>query len=106
MFDCIDGVSLIQSTFLHFKGIGRITEKKLWGKGIKNWDQLEYYDSGGQMSLFENTPKIPIIREIEESRQALFKKDIDFFAKRLYSTTIPENAVIIWKNRVESQSRS
>lgn len=31
---------MLQNTFIHLDGIGPATEKKLWRKGIKSWDDL------------------------------------------------------------------
>ena len=77
--------NILPSTFIHFKGIGKIKEYEFWRNGITNWNDLEKYIEGYQLSLFNDNYKNPLLQEIDTSRNALLENNSDYFSSKLPS---------------------
>lgn len=76
-------LTILESTFRHFRGISARRELELWRKGVTTWDQLRQHFSP-QRSLFgDKNSRAPISRQIEESRDAFDKRDIAYFSRHL-----------------------
>lgn len=67
---------MLTNTFLHIPGIGEKTEKRLWDKGIFDWDRIE----GAGLTPAK---MITVSQWVENSRIHLGKKDHAFFSDRL-----------------------
>jgi uncharacterized protein YprB with RNaseH-like and TPR domain/predicted nuclease with RNAse H fold len=70
----------LRSTFLHVPGVGPVTEKMFWGKGIRNWS--DFIEKRGQIGISRNTAS-RVEKWIRRSERALEKKDALFFSTRL-----------------------
>lgn len=71
---------MLNSTFQHLKGIGKKKEYQLWISGINSWQDFED-GKGIQLSIFGNDKEFDSI--LSESKIALKKGKMDFFAKTL-----------------------
>jgi uncharacterized protein YprB with RNaseH-like and TPR domain len=70
---------MLQQTFIHIPGIGKLTELDLWEHGIRSWDDADRFEKrfgavGGrlQKKLDEYIPR---------SREAIRRKDAAFFER-------------------------
>lgn len=71
---------MLDKTYIHIPGIGRTTEQRIWGCGIKSWsDFLKNHD----LVRLPRTKKRLLFSEIEESIEKLDSGDHVFFARRL-----------------------
>lgn len=70
--------NILESTFLHIRGITENKEKFLWDSGIVNLYQLKEKYFGCQMSLFED-----VYNPTEETEKALHRNEIGFFLNKL-----------------------
>lgn len=75
---------MLRHTFLHLPGIGKITEQKLWDRGVLDWDDLEVL-SPRQLQLFKDE-KYRTRSPLEISKDALAVEDAEFFSDRLPSS--------------------
>lgn len=71
---------MLGSSFIHAKGVGAATERALWRKGAHDWEAfLRLHETGrlggGRMER--------IARVVEDSRGALERGAVEFFAERL-----------------------
>lgn len=73
---------MLESTFIHLPGIGAKKERALWEQGIRTWDDLERA-SFRQADLFRPREAGSVPALLAESRAALARGDMDFFARRL-----------------------
>jgi uncharacterized protein YprB with RNaseH-like and TPR domain len=73
---------MLQHTFLHADGVGPATERKLWSAGIHTWDIFLAMHREDKIP-FRNLKRLAPI--VEESRVALQRQDVGFFAGRLKS---------------------
>lgn len=73
---------MLESTFIHLPGIGAKKERALWEQGIRTWDDLERA-SFHQPDLFRSREAGSVPALLAESRAALARGDMDFFARRL-----------------------
>lgn len=72
---------MLQNTFCHIPGITINSEKILWDHGIKHWDDfLQKYE---QLQCIPKTKLIKIKNELPHSREALARKDINYFKNAL-----------------------
>jgi len=74
--------AMLEHTFIHARGVGRKTERRLWNSGARSWDAfLDLHDSGtlGDSRFYRIAP------QVHESRRALRRRDIEFFSQRLPS---------------------
>lgn len=73
---------MLVHTFIHLPGIGGAKEQALWNAGIHTWDDLEDVLSA-QHPLFPENKENRILDTLKLSREALARRDYDFFAERL-----------------------
>ena len=73
---------MLNSTFIHFKGIGAKTEQDLWRSGVCTWEAFET-KYGVQLSMFDMTETGDAITEVLKSKSALDSGDADYFARQL-----------------------
>lgn len=67
---------MLERTFCHMAGIGELTERRLWERGVLTWEDLARCgDGGGHRTLWRG--------EAEESRERLGAGDADYFGERL-----------------------
>ena len=86
---------------MHLPRIGAATEQGLWARGIITWDELEaYYER--EPALFPDFTRDRRVDVLRESRDALSRTDVDYFAKRLPSrehyriaATFPNDTVFL-----------
>lgn len=72
---------MLKSTFQHIKGIGKKTERELWSKGLRTWDDYEKLKPR-QYSLFnDSSPEENSF--LYKSWLAYKKGDLSFFSKTL-----------------------
>ena len=69
---------MLEHSFRHLKGIGPKKERELWNSGIFSWDDFDLKQQR-QLAIFDNQGE----SILNSSRQALQKKDIDFFCNAL-----------------------
>jgi hypothetical protein len=73
---------MLRNTFLHIPGIGKITEKRLWKKGIRDWDAAYNVSTSSDFGIrLRNL----LAHYIPQSKEALRKKDFTFFNRLLKS---------------------
>lgn len=74
---------MLRSSFIHVPGVGSKTERMLWAHGVRSWEDFEVF-----------RPKLPLAEDkkdriavhLQESRAALERHDISFFAKAIPPT--------------------
>ena len=73
---------MLYHTFLHLPGVGRVTERRLWERGVTTWDEYERaFRTQGE--LF---PRLRSAQStLDASRAALVASDASFFTERLPS---------------------
>ncbi len=71
---------MLTATFLHCQGVGEVTERDLWGSGVRSWsDFLERSEHG-----LPPRARSPLIREhVAESAERLAARDGAWFARML-----------------------
>jgi uncharacterized protein len=72
--------SLLEATFIHAQGIGRVTEKRLWDAGILTWQD---YLAANQTLPLTSTQKSLLTPTVEESIARLEEEDFAWFRERL-----------------------
>ncbi|HEY5958193.1 MAG TPA: ribonuclease H-like domain-containing protein, partial [Polyangiaceae bacterium] len=73
---------MLQHTFIHADGVGPATERKLWAAGIHTWDDFLERHREDKIP-FRNLKRLEPI--VAESRLALDRRDVGYFAGRLKS---------------------
>jgi uncharacterized protein YprB with RNaseH-like and TPR domain len=63
----------VENSFVPVRGVGEKTEMRLWQKGITDWERFESSDALG------DERRDRVLAFVEESRDALERKDPDFF---------------------------
>jgi uncharacterized protein YprB with RNaseH-like and TPR domain len=72
--------SLLRTTFQHLSGIGRVTERRLWERGIRDWKDLKAIS---RIPGISEKRIQAFIEELERSELALSTGDVSYFAKNL-----------------------
>lgn len=73
--------SLLESTFIHARGVGRTTELKLWEAGAKTWkDYLSRPETDWPLSPMQ---RAMVTETVEESIDRLDNEDFAWFAELL-----------------------
>ncbi len=73
--------SMLESTFIHAKGIGRNTELRLWEAGARNWQEyLEADEESWPLSALQRTM---LTETVQESVDRLQDEDFAWFAEAL-----------------------
>ncbi len=71
---------MLRTTFLHFSGIGPVTEAELWRAGARDWNDL----LGRSAELGLGAPRFAqLSREVAQSERALAERDARYFGRRL-----------------------
>lgn len=71
---------MLRNTFIHIPGIGKITEKDLWAKGLRDWDSAYKASISTELSIrLRNL----LAHYIPQSKQALDQKKFPFFDRLL-----------------------
>src|SRR5437588_7890305 len=69
---------MLERTFVHIPGIGPRTERSLWKRGIRNWEDVE-------QECFPEVVRAALRRKLQEyipkSREAFKRKDAAFFER-------------------------
>lgn len=73
---------MLRSTFLHIPGIGKTIERRLWTKGIRDWDSVHRVSTSSDFGV--NLRNL-LAHYIPQSNEALSKKDFTFFNRLLKS---------------------
>src|SRR5579863_7061318 len=70
---------MLQQTFIHIPGIGRRTERELWGAGIESWDDFARFFTRPAAI----TPGLPrrLETHIPESIDAVKRRDSAYFSR-------------------------
>jgi uncharacterized protein YprB with RNaseH-like and TPR domain len=71
---------MLRNTFLHIRGVGPITERRIWNGGISTWN--DYLRKSGGLDLPEKR-KGRILEGVEESIKALKGGDHSYFREGL-----------------------
>lgn len=71
---------MLRATFLHFSGIGPVTEADLWRSGVGDWSDLA--GRPGALGLSE-TSRRRLGLEVTSSERALAARDAEYFGRRL-----------------------
>ena len=70
---------MLEQTFIHIPGVGRVTEQELWANGICSWDDADRFEKRfGHVS-----PRLQqkLDEYIPRSREAIKRKDAGFFER-------------------------
>jgi uncharacterized protein YprB with RNaseH-like and TPR domain/predicted nuclease with RNAse H fold len=67
---------MLRNTFLHIPGIGKITEKRLWARGIRDWDAVDKISTSSGFGIRLSNL---LADYIPQSKAALNTKDYSFF---------------------------
>lgn len=71
---------MLRNSFIHIPGIGKITERSLWDRGLRDWDAAHKAARSGRLG----SRLADILKDyIPESKEALSNGDIDFFDRLL-----------------------
>lgn len=71
---------MLRNTFLHIPGIGKTTEKRLWARGVRDWDAAYNVSTSSDFGVkLRNL----LAHYIPQSKEALSKKDFSFFNRLL-----------------------
>ena len=73
---------MLRHTFIHAERVGSATERKLWSAGIHTWDQFLACQRENKLPAAKLARLVPLV---EESKLAIERKDVGFFASRLKS---------------------
>jgi uncharacterized protein YprB with RNaseH-like and TPR domain/predicted nuclease with RNAse H fold len=69
---------MLEQTFVHIPGIGPHTERNLWNRGIRSWDDVE---QGALPEALRGGLKKKLEEFIPRSRDAFNRKDASFFER-------------------------
>lgn len=70
---------MLQQTFIHIPGIGKLTERELWSNGIRSWDDADLFEKRfGHVGL---RLQKKLDDYIPQSREAIKRKDASFFER-------------------------
>ncbi len=72
--------ALLEGTYIHAQGIGRVTEQRLWDSGARTWDKFLADPDSFPITRSQRALLLPVI---EESVQRLEDEDFAWFAKLL-----------------------
>lgn len=68
---------MLQQTFIHIPGIGKLTERDLWRHGIRNWDDADRFEK--RFGAVGARLHHKLDEYIPRSREAVRRKDALFF---------------------------
>jgi len=70
---------MLQQTFLHIPGIGKVTERGLWKHGIRNWDDADRFEK--RFGAVGARLHKKLDEYIPLSREAIRRKDAAFYER-------------------------
>jgi uncharacterized protein YprB with RNaseH-like and TPR domain len=70
---------MLQQTFLHIPGIGKLTEQELWAHGIQSWDDADRFEK--RFGAVGARLQQKLDEYIPLSREAVRRKDAAFFER-------------------------
>ncbi|HEV7968654.1 MAG TPA: ribonuclease H-like domain-containing protein [Candidatus Acidoferrales bacterium] len=70
---------MLQQTFIHIPGIGKKTERQLWKRGIRSWDDADKFEKRFGAGGARLHQKLDLY--IPRSREAVRRKDAAFFER-------------------------
>src|SRR6267142_5949730 len=68
---------MLQKTFIHIPGVGKLTEQGLWAHGIRSWDDADRFEKRFGFAGVKLQQKLD--EYIPRSREAMQRKDASFF---------------------------
>ena len=71
---------MLTQTFLHVRGVGERTERRIWAAGVVSWDAFSRSQSEVGLSA---SMTVRVLRELKASARALERRDSSFFARAL-----------------------
>jgi uncharacterized protein YprB with RNaseH-like and TPR domain len=71
---------MLENTFVHIRGVGEVTERRIWESGIRNW--RDYVRNWSMLDLGEKKRK-RILANVERSLEELRAKNHRFFGRNL-----------------------
>ncbi|MFQ6098905.1 MAG: helix-hairpin-helix domain-containing protein, partial [Armatimonadota bacterium] len=71
---------MLERTFIHIPGIGPVTERRLWERGLVTWDD---FLARPDRAPFSAARARNVARWVEESRTCLDVRDHAYFARLL-----------------------
>ncbi|MCE8423301.1 MAG: ribonuclease H-like domain-containing protein [Candidatus Methanoperedens sp.] len=71
---------MLKNTYIHIPSIGQSTERRIWGCGIKDWE--DFVKNHNQIKLPKNKERL-LFSGVEESIGQLSSRNHLFFARRL-----------------------
>ena len=74
------GFQLLRNTFVHIPGVGYSTERELWKRGVRSWDDFLEKE---ERIPFPESRRVAIRRGVEFSARKLDEEDHRFFASGL-----------------------
>lgn len=98
--ECLPSTPLLRRSFQHLPGISAAKEAKLRSEGLQDWNDLLLW-TPAQLYLFRNYGSA-LHCAIDESEEALAKRDVEYFKKRLpkrefyrIAASFPERCVFL-----------
>ncbi len=70
---------MLSHTFCHIPGIGILTEKLLWAKGVHSWEDVPQ----SSLNFLSPQKQSLLLQSLEESQERLQKRDSTFFSELL-----------------------
>src|SRR6266550_4239943 len=70
---------MLQQTFIHIPGVGRLTERDLWANGIQSWDDADRFEK--RFGHVSTRLQRKLDDYIPRSREAVKQKDAGFFER-------------------------
>ncbi len=70
---------MLRQTFIHIPGIGKQTERELWGHGIRSWDDADRFEK--RFGFVGARLQEKLDHYIPQSREAIRRKDAGFFER-------------------------
>ena len=70
---------MLEQTFIHIPGVGRLTERGLWASGIHDWDDADRFEK--RFGRVGNRLQRKLDDYIPRSREAIKQKDAAFFER-------------------------
>jgi uncharacterized protein YprB with RNaseH-like and TPR domain len=71
---------MLNNTYIHIPGIGASTEQRIWGCGIRNWEEL--LENHSMIKMVKNRKRLLLSRVLESVEQLASGSHV-YFAKRL-----------------------
>lgn len=70
---------MLEQTFIHIPGVGKLTERELWASGIQSWDDADRFEK--RFGHVSTRLQRKLDDYIPRSREAVKQKDAGFFER-------------------------